>query len=48
MSFERVSEVLDAILDYPSHFHMRNTFLDSQGKPVLCGCEHLDAFPTDF
>ena len=32
MIFDRVSEVLDAILDYPSYFQMRNTFLDTQGR----------------
>ena len=26
------SEVLDAILDYPSYFQLKNTFLDTQGK----------------
>jgi len=31
-TFDLVSEVLDAILDYPSYFQMRNTFLDTQGE----------------
>jgi len=26
------SEVLDAILDYPSYFQLKNTFLNPQGK----------------
>jgi len=32
MAFGHVSEVLDAILDYPSYFQMRSTFLDTQGR----------------
>jgi alpha-amylase len=32
MIVNRASEVLDAILDYPSYFQLKNTFLDTQGK----------------
>ena len=31
MTFDCASEVLDAILDYPSFFQLRNTFLDTRG-----------------
>jgi len=31
-TFDLVSEVLDAILDYPPYFQTRNTFLDTQGE----------------
>jgi alpha-amylase len=31
MTFDSASEVLDAILDYPSFFPLRNTFLDTRG-----------------
>jgi len=32
MIFDRVSEVLDDILNYSSCFQLRNIFLDNQGK----------------
>lgn len=32
MIVNRASEVLDAILDYPSYFQLKNTFLDTQAK----------------
>ena len=32
MVVDRASEVLDAILDYPSYFQLQNTFLDTQGR----------------
>jgi alpha-amylase len=32
MTFNWASEVLDAILDYPSYFQIRNAFLDTREK----------------
>lgn len=32
MIADRTSEVLDAILDYPSYFQLKNTFLDTQER----------------
>lgn len=32
MIVNRASEVVDAILDYPSYFQLKNTFLDTQGR----------------
>ena len=31
MTFDCASEVVDAILDYPSFFQLRSTFLDTRG-----------------
>jgi len=47
MTFDRVSEVLDGILDYPSCFQLRNTFLDNQGK-FSAGASTSVRFQQDF